>query len=189
MRTDYSVGLAAIPAAAQKSKSRKTGSSAPGLAQLKKMTARYAPTTLRVDTSKLSAGDRQALVKLIEAGRIMNDIFMVQYWSGDRALYAQLQKDTTPLGKARLQYFWINKGPWSALDNFKAFLPGVPAEKPKGANFYPEDMTREEFETWVASLPKESRRRPKDSSPSSADQRRWHKDPVPFPTAKRTRTI
>ena len=41
------------------------------------------------------------------------------------------------------------------LDNFKAFLPGVPAEKPKGANFYPEDMTREEFETWVASLPKE----------------------------------
>ena len=37
------------------------------------MTARFAPTTLRVDTSKLSAGDRQALVKLIEAGRIMNE--------------------------------------------------------------------------------------------------------------------
>jgi hypothetical protein len=118
------------------------------------MTARFAPTTLRVDTSKLSSGDRQALVKLIDAGRIMDEIFMVQYWSGDLALYSRLQKDKTPLGKARLQYFWINKGPWSFLDDFKAYLPGVPAEKPKGANFYPEDMAKAEFETWVASLSK-----------------------------------
>jgi Peptidase family M49 len=149
------LALATIPAAAKKTKSRKTSSSAPGLGQLRKMTARFAPTPLRVDTSKLSSGDRQALVKLIEAGRIMNDIFLVQYWSGNPALYSRLQKDTSRLGKARLQYFWINKGPWSALDDFRAFLPDVPAEKPKGANFYPEDMTREEFETWVASLPQE----------------------------------
>ena len=148
--------VSAIPAKAQKSKARKPSPPAPGLAQLQKMTARFAPTTLRVDTSKLSSGDRQALVKLIEAGRIMDDIFLVQYWSGDPALYSRLQKDTTPLGKARLRYFWINKGPWSALDNFQAFLPGVPAEKPKGANFYPEDMTREEFEVWVASLPQDA---------------------------------
>ena len=154
------LGVAGISARAQKAKSskateppgRRTGA---GTGELEKMTARFAPTPLRVDTSKLSAADRQALVKLIEAGRIMDDIFMMQYWSGDLALYARLQKDTTPLGKARLRYFWINKGPWSALDGFNAFLPGVPPEKPKGANFYPEDMTREDFETWVASLPKE----------------------------------
>src|SRR5437868_9746896 len=66
-----------------------------------------------------------------------------------------MQKDTTPLGKVRLQYFWINKGPWSVLDDFEAFLPGVPAQKPRGANFYPEDMSKQEFEAWVASLPKE----------------------------------
>jgi Peptidase family M49 len=157
----FLLAIATLPAAAKKTKSRKTSSSAPGLAQLKKMTARYAPTSLRVDTSKLSAGDRQALVKLIEAGRIMNDIFLIQYWSGNSALYARLQKDHTPLGKARLQYFWINKSPWSALDNFQAFLPGVPAEKPKGANFYPEDVTKEEFETWVASLPTEQQEQAK----------------------------
>ena len=149
------LAVATLPAAAKKTKTRKTSSSVPGLAQLEKMTARYAPTSLRVDTSRLSTGDREALVKLIEAGRIMNDIFLVQYWSGNPALYARLQRDHTPLGKARLRYFWINKSPWSVLDNFQAFLPGVPAEKPKGANFYPEDMTREEFETWVGSLPKE----------------------------------
>ena len=119
------------------------------------MTARFAPTPLRVDTSRLSAVDRQALVKLIEAGRLMNNVFLMQYWSGDSALYARLQQDKTPLGQARLRYFWINKGPWSVLDDFKAFFPGVPAQKPKGSNFYPEDMTSQQFETWVASLPKE----------------------------------
>jgi len=143
-----------MPAMAQNTKSRKP-SSPPGLAQLQKMTDRFAPTPLRVDTSKLSVADRQALAKLVEAGRVIDDIFLKQYWAGNPALYARLQKDATPLGKLRLQYFWINKGPWSVLDGFNAFLPGVPALRPQGANFYPEDMTRENFETWAASLPKE----------------------------------
>ncbi len=155
------LGAAIIPAIAQKAKGRKTSSSAPGLAQLDSMSARFAPTTLRVDTSKLSAGDRQALLQLIEAGRVIDRIFLKQYWSGNTALYSRLQKDSSPLGKARLRYFWINKSPWSALDNFQAFLPGVPAEKLKGANFYPEDMTREEFEKWAASLSKEDQERAK----------------------------
>jgi hypothetical protein len=128
----------------------------PDLAQLEKMSSRFAPTPLRVDTSKLSTGDRQALVKLIEAARILNDVFMQQMWDGNLALYARLQKDATPLGKARLHYFWINKKPWSDLDEDKAFLPDVPARKPMGANFYPESMTKEAFESWVAQLsPKE----------------------------------
>ncbi|MGH9536829.1 MAG: hypothetical protein ACRD3H_02840, partial [Terriglobales bacterium] len=59
-------GFASIATKAQKTKATKA-SPAPGLAQLQKMTARFAPTPLRVDTSKLSAADRQALVKLIEA--------------------------------------------------------------------------------------------------------------------------
>ena len=116
------------------------------------MTTRFAPTQLRVDISRLSAGDRQALAKIIEAARILNDIFMKQYWSGDTALYARLQKDSSALGKARLHYFWINKGPWSDIDDYKAFLPGVPPRKLPGANFYPADMTKEDFERWVAAL-------------------------------------
>jgi len=125
----------------------------PDAAQLNAMAARFAPTPLRVDTSHLSAGDQQALPKLIEAARILNKIFMEQLWSGDLALYDKLRKDTSPLGRARLHYFWINKGPWSDIDEFKAFIPGVPPHKPAGANFYPEGMTKEEFETWVKTLP------------------------------------
>ncbi len=129
----------------------------PDAAELQKMAARFAPTPLRVDTSGLSAGDRRALVKLIQAARIVNHIFMQQFWSGDLALYTKLQQDKTPLGQARLHYFWINKGPWSEIDEHRAFLPGVPAKKPAGANFYPEDMTKVEFESWAKTLYPESK--------------------------------
>src|SRR5258707_707914 len=91
----------------------------PDLEELKKMTARFAPTEIRVDTSQLSAGDRKALVKLIAAARILDDIFLTQLWSGNPDLHAKLQQDKTALGKARLHYFWINKGPWSELDEHK----------------------------------------------------------------------
>jgi len=125
----------------------------PDTAELKQMAARFAPTPLKVDTSALSPGDKQALVKLIEASRVVNHLFLEQLWSGNLALYHKLQQDKTPLGQARLDYFWINKGPWSEIDQHKAFLPGVPEKKPEGANFYPEDMSKEEFESWVNTLP------------------------------------
>jgi hypothetical protein len=125
----------------------------PNADELNQMAARFAPVNLEVDLSSLSASDKKALAKLIEAGRIVNHLFMQQFWSGDLALYQKLQQDKTPLGKARLHYFWINKGPWSEIDEHKAFLPGVPAKKPAGANFYPEDMTKEEFESWVKAHP------------------------------------
>ncbi len=124
----------------------------PNAAQLEQMAAQFAPTPLRVDTSKLSDGDKKALAKLVEAARLLDDIFMQQYWSGDKALYAKLQQDKTPLGKARLNYFWIMKGPWDSLNHLKAFMPGVPERKPEGANFYPPDMTKAEFEAWVKTL-------------------------------------
>ena len=126
----------------------------PDRAQLEKMSARFAPTRIQVDISGLSAGNRQALGKLIEAARILNNIYMRQLWSGNQALYARLQKERTPLGRARLHYFWINKSPWDDLNDFKAFIPGVPERKPLGGNFYPEDMTREQFESWVKTLAK-----------------------------------
>src|SRR5580658_6551436 len=129
----------------------------PDLAQLQKMIARFKPTDLRVDVSKLSTGDRQALPKLIEAARVLNDIFLTQMWSGNHALHAKLRRDPSALGKARLDYFWLNKSPWSDIDDHAAFLPDVPPKKLPGANFYPEDMTREEFEAWVKTLSKPER--------------------------------
>lgn len=130
----------------------------PNLAELRRMRDRFAPADLRVDTSRLSPGDGKALVKLLDAARVMNDVFLVQLWSGNPELHAKLQKDTSELGRLRLYYFWINKGPWSEIDEHAAFLPDVPSRKPPGANFYPEDMTKEEFENWAKTLPAEQRR-------------------------------
>ena len=124
----------------------------PDLAQLKQMSARFAPTPMRADQTGLSAGDKGALSKLIEAGGMVNRLFMQQMWSGNLDTYQSLQLDKSPLGQERLHYFLINKGPWSEIDDHKAFVPGVPSRKPAGANFYPEDMTKAEFETWVKTL-------------------------------------
>jgi len=121
------------------------------------MGARFAPVTLKSDDSPLSAGDRQALAPLRAAARILDSVFLGQRWSGNRALHAALQADRSPLGQERLRHFWLNKGPWSDLDGHIAFLPGVPERKLRGANFYPEDMTREEFEAWVRTLCDEDR--------------------------------
>jgi hypothetical protein len=129
----------------------------PDLAQLKTMSARFAPTPLRVDISALSAGDQKALIKLIAAARIVNIIFMQQFWSHDLATYQKLRHDRTPLGAEQTHYFLINKGPWSEIDEWAAFIPDVPARKLPGANFYPEDMTKEEFETWVKTLSPEQK--------------------------------
>jgi hypothetical protein len=124
----------------------------PDLNDLKRMIARFAPARLEVDIARLQEGDRRALAALVEAARLIDDIFLTQFWSGNHRLLQQLQADRSPLGIARLEYFWINKGPWSALDEHAAFVPGVPPKKLPGANFYPEDLSKSEFESWVKTL-------------------------------------
>ena len=153
----FSLTLFTLMATAQNTPTSPAPPSLPDLNELNHMAARFAPAPLEIDLSGLSAGDKKALAKLIEAGHIVNHIFMQQLWSGDLALYHKLQQDKSPLGQARLHYFWINKSPWSEIDEHKAFLPGVPPKKPLGANFYPEDMTKEEFEAWAKTLYPESK--------------------------------
>jgi hypothetical protein len=120
---------------------------------------RFAPTVITADVSGLSAGDRRALTKIIEAARLLDPLFLRQVWSGNEALQKKLAQDKTPAGRERLHYFRINNGPWSRLDGNEPFFEGVPKEKPTGANFYPEDITKEEFNAWSQSLPLEARER------------------------------
>lgn len=127
--------------------------------QLKAMAKRFAPVELRADTKALSKGDRAAIVKLIEAARIIDTLQLRQRWAGNEALWAALQKDTTELGRARQNAFWLNKGPWSGLDDNQSFMPPeyagikIPARKPAGANFYPETASKAALETWMNGLP------------------------------------
>ncbi len=121
--------------------------------ELAKKIRRFAPTTLTANTSNLSVGDRQALAKIIEAAKLFDPLFLRQVWNGNDELHKKLQADKSLQGRQRLHYFLINDGPWSRLDGNEPFIAGVPKEKPPHANFYPDDITKDEFNSWLASLP------------------------------------
>ena len=122
-----------------------------GDAELERKIARFAPTTLTADTSKLAPKDQQALNKIIAAAKLLDPLFLRQVWSGNDALEKKLLADKSAVGRQRLHYFYINDGPWSRLDNNEPFVEGVP-QKPANANYYPADMTKEEFNSWVQGL-------------------------------------
>ena len=124
---------------------------APNVDQLKTMTARFAPVDLSADLSKLPANERQALSKLVEAAKVMDTLFLRQVWAGNETMLLNLVQDTSEIGRARLHYFLLNKGPWSRLDHNDSFIPGAPP-KPDAANFYPADATKQEVEEWLATL-------------------------------------
>ena len=137
---------------------------ATGDPDLAKKIARFAPTVLTANTAGLSAKDKLALQKIIEAAKLLDPLFLRQVWSGNEALEKKLLADKTPAGRQRLHYFYINDGPWSRLDNKEPFIEGVPREKPAGAAAYPDDMTKEEFNRWVETLSPETRNRKRPGS-------------------------
>jgi hypothetical protein len=122
-------------------------------------TRRFAPTVITADASRLAPRDRRALMKIIEAARLMDALYLRQVWRGNVALLKKLESDRTALGRARLHYFLINDGPWSQLDENVAFIEGVPEEKPPQAAYYPDDMKKEEFNAWAATLSEEERQK------------------------------
>ncbi|MDT7690003.1 MAG: hypothetical protein QOE46_2762 [Acidobacteriota bacterium] len=142
-----------LPSVAAPRQRRESGRGSGELSELDAKIRRFAPTVVTADTSRLSAGDRRALAKVIEAARLLDPLFLRQVWSGNVTLQRKLAADKSSLGRARLHYFEINDGPWSQLDENVAFLPDVPREKPPQAGHYPDDMTKQEFESWVATLP------------------------------------
>jgi len=113
---------------------------------------RFAPVDLRpalaAQLSSLPAKEREALDKLVEAGHLMDAIFLRQVWVGNEPMLLHLVETHSPL----LGDFLLYKGPWSRLDKDKPFITGAPA-KPAQANFYPLDATKAEVEAWMARLP------------------------------------
>src|SRR5215510_3135328 len=119
----------------------------------------FATTELNADKSHLTENDRKAIAKLIEAAKLFDPLFLRQVWSGNEALKKKLESDTTPEGRERLHYFVINKGPWSRNEKNQPFIDGVPHENPPQAAFYPDDITKEEFNAWLATLPENEKKR------------------------------
>ncbi|MDH4196451.1 MAG: peptidase, partial [Candidatus Aminicenantes bacterium] len=115
--------------------------------------AKYAPTEIGVDAALVGAEDRQVLAKLLAAARRIDGLFWKQSYPEGLQLKAELEKSSDPADKDYLRFLLLNYGPFDRADENRPFLGTDP--KPAGANFYPRDMSKEEFEAHVAAHPED----------------------------------
>jgi hypothetical protein len=108
--------------------------------------AQYTTVRLTTDLDKLTGSERQMIPLLIDAARSMDAIYWRQAYGNRDSLLRSIEDPSTR------RYAEINYGPWDRLDGNAPFVEGV-GPKPKGAGFYPHDMTTEEFEAAAAKSP------------------------------------
>ncbi|MEM9821564.1 MAG: Zn-dependent hydrolase, partial [Bacteroidota bacterium] len=101
---------------------------------------KYVPVKLTTDLSALTDKEKQMIPILIEAADLMNELFLYQAYGEQFAVLKDAQ------GSPELKKFIdINYGPWDRLNGNEPFVKGV-GKKPDGANYYPQNMTKDEFE-------------------------------------------
>lgn len=110
---------------------------------MQKKVDEYAEVELTSDISHLSDNQKEMLGYLFEAAQLMDGIFWQQAYGNKEEL---LNSISDPAAR---KFVKINYGPWERLNDNKPFIEGF-EEKPAGANFYPSDMTKEEFEALEA---------------------------------------
>lgn len=124
------------------------------IAVMKQKLAKLAKVEIAYDGSGLSENEKKALIKIVQAAKYMDKIFMRQVYRPNtkiRTELARLSKDN-PDYKLLKKYFRINFGPFDRLDADKPFI-NLGQAKPKGAYYYPPRMTKEEFEAHIKANP------------------------------------
>lgn len=113
--------------------------------------AKWARVEMTYDARGLPERDKRFLQKLIEAARYMDEGFWRQSWSGAVEVRDRLR--ALESAKNLLRLVNIMTGPYDRLEEFEPFMDVPP--KPLGAGFYPDDLTREEFEGYLATHPEQ----------------------------------
>ncbi len=120
---------------------------------LKERIAKFVPTELKYDASTLDERQKVVVEKLYRAAKIMDELFLDQVYSKNNEIKADLMDEDTEEAKYQLELFNIMFGPFDRLEHDKPFIGTE--KKPLGANYYPEDMTKEEFEQWLKDHPED----------------------------------
>jgi hypothetical protein len=114
-------------------------------------------TVIDYDRSLLDENERQVVAKLIEASRLIDEIFLRQVSEENPGTRRELEVLAPRSASHRdaLAWFDIMKGRWDRLKHDEPFVApfGQAGARPQGAGFYPEDMTKAEFEKWIADHP------------------------------------
>jgi len=121
-------------------KEQKQEETTDSISVIKKKVSEFAKVKLTTDLSKLSESEKKMLPFLFEAAKIMNNIFWIEAYGNKDELLKSLNEDE----KA---FAMINYGPWERLNGNISFIDTSDV-KPLGANFYPKDITKEEFKTF-----------------------------------------
>lgn len=121
--------------------------------KVKQASEQFAKIEITADISHLSARERQLVEKLIEAGKICDEIFWKQSSHDAIAVRDSLIKLNTEEAKIFLDYVYINYGPYDVLNENQRFVGHGPQRRPLGGGFYPEDLTKEEFENHIKNNP------------------------------------
>ncbi len=123
------------------------------LAELETMRAKFAKIEMKPDTAFLTEEERKVVNLLIDAAGYMSEIYLRQRGEGLPALRAEIAESGHAEKSLLLDLFDLHGGVWDETDQNKAFYGTTPW--PEGAGFYPADMTKEEFEGWIAAHPED----------------------------------
>ena len=126
---------------------------------LKEKIAKFVPVEIQYDETLLTDREKVVLEKLYRASKIIDDLFLEQVYSKNDQIKSDLLSNVSnkseliekPELKLQLELFNIMFGPFDRLEDNIPFIGKD--KKPLGANFYPEDMTKEEFENWIKQNP------------------------------------
>jgi len=115
--------------------------------------AKFAEVPMTVDTAFLSASEKAVVNKLIEASKILSEIYLLQLNPDNPAIRAQIAASDRADKDMLLAMFDLHFSVCDPLAGGYIFYGDTTC--PKGAGFYPADMTKAEFEEHIAANPKD----------------------------------
>ncbi len=118
---------------------------------VKKELEKLAPVAIQADLSQLTDNEKQVIMKLVEAGKIIDQLFLLQVDRDNLQIRRELVSMSDSNKELYLQMFDIMFGSWNRLKHNEPFLNSE--KKPAGAGFYPTDMTKGEFEAHLKKNP------------------------------------
>ena len=145
------------------SENKKQQNESEEVTMLKENIAKFVPVEIQYDENLLSEREKVVLEKLYRASKIIDEIFLEQVYSKNGQIKSELIADLSNKTiltekpelklelEPELELFNIMFGPFNRLEDNVPFIGKD--KKPLGANFYPEDMTKEEFEKWIKQNP------------------------------------
>lgn len=119
--------------------------------EISHLLAKYAPVQMRANTKALPLSEQKTLAKLIDAAKALDVIYWKQRSNNGLELYKRLESSKKASDRELLHYLKINYGPYDKSDGDKPFIGTKPILP--GATFYPEDLTKEEFERYIVAHP------------------------------------